>query len=182
MILIINGSPNKESKTMSVVKELLQQSNEKQIVINSYQQTIISCDDCKYCDHQIGCSKSDDMDHIHELLEQATTLIIASPIYFGGLSDQTMKIINRFQRYYSQKWVLKDLNIPQFDNLILVSTQGSDKLRMFNGAIETMNILDKLFTPKYTNNIMIPESDSTPLLTPIQLEQIKETYKKMIQN
>mgnify|MGYP000982954821 FL=1 len=84
--------------------------------------------------------------------------------------------------YYGTKWVLKDLNIPQFDNLILVSTQGSDKLRMFNGAIETMNILDKLFTPKYTNNIMIPESDSTPLLTPIQLEQIKETYKKMIQN
>lgn len=180
MILVLNGSPNKDSKTMKVVNQLLKDNSEKITRLNTYDLIVDSCDDCKYCDHQIGCSKKDDMTPIYTLLKSADTLIIASPIYFGGLSDKIMKVINRFQRYYSQKFVLKNMNIPQFKNLILVSTQGSDKVRMFNGAKETMNILTKLFEPTYSAEILIPESDSTPLLNEDYLNTISIVQKKMI--
>ena len=100
MILVINGSPNKNSKTLSVTNEIIKGSDEEIKYINAYDITADSCDDCKYCHTKKGCVKRDDMDFIYELLYSANTLIISSPVYFGGMSDQTMKIINRFQRFF----------------------------------------------------------------------------------
>jgi len=179
MILIINGSPNKDSKTMKVSNELFKDSKQEIVIRNPYQMDFSSCDDCKYCEKLIGCSKKDDMTEIYTLLKEANTLVISSPIYFGALSDKTMKLINRFQRYYGQKWVLNDSNIPTFKNLILVSTQGSVKTRMFNGAKETMNILQKLFTPESYIEVLIPDSEQLPLMTKIDVDNIANK-KKMI--
>ncbi len=178
MILILNGSPNKNSKTMHVVNTLLN-TKEDIKTINAYDLNISSCDDCKYCEKKIGCVKKDDMQEIYKLLEQANTLLIASPIYFGAMTDKMMKLINRFQRYYSDKFI-HNIEVPTFDNLILVSTQGSQKVRMFNGALETMHILERLFAPTYYDSILIPYSDNTPLLTKIDLDNIKKIKEKMI--
>ena len=179
MILILNGSPNKNSKTMNVTNRLLENNDSEIALINAYKVDVESCQDCKYCDHAIGCSKNDDMNDVYTKLYKADTLIISSPIYFGALSDKLMTIINRFQRFYSQKFTLKQGSIPTFKNLILVSTQGSDKARMFNGAKETLNILDKLFEPEFISEILIPSSDQSPLLTSNDIEKINEIKKKM---
>jgi multimeric flavodoxin WrbA len=177
MILILNGSPNKNSKTLQVTNLLIKQTNEQMKLINAYNVNVESCIDCKYCDHAIGCSQNDDMNEIYTQLYKADTLIISSPIYFGALSDKLMTIINRFQRFYSQKWTLKEGQIPSFKTIILVATQGSDKERMFNGAKETLNILDKLFEPQYINYILIPSSDTSPLLNDQHLLKIEEIKK-----
>lgn len=162
MILILNGSPNKEVKQYDL-----------------YNYKIESCDDCKYCDHKTACSKKDDMTRIYDDLYNTETLIIASPIYFGSLSDITMKVINRFQRYYSQKYVLNDLDIPKFKNIILVSTQASDKLYMFDGPKATMNILGKLFSPLNTQSILVPSSDDINYINKDVLNLINEAKEKM---
>lgn len=159
MILILNGSPNKDSKTMSITNQLLKEVTDDISIINAYNVNVESCQDCKYCNHAIGCARNDDMNDIYTKLYQADTLIISSPIYFGGLSDKVMAIINRFQRFYSQKWELKQGEIPSFRSIILVASQGSDKTRMFNGAKETLNILDKLFEPNNIFEIYAPSSD-----------------------
>ncbi len=179
MIVIINGSPNKKSKTMSVTNKLLEHTSESITTINTYDVNVQSCDDCQYCNYKIGCSKKDDMNDICEKLYEADTLILSAPIYFGGLSDKIMSIINRFQRFYSQKYILKEGSIPHFKNLILISTQSSDKTRMFNGAKETLNILDILFKPTYLGQILIPSSDQTPLLSEEDIQNINVIKKKM---
>lgn len=177
MILVFNGSPNKDSKSLSIVNEILK-NEEEVIIINSYSQNIKSCDDCKYCTKIIGCSKDDDMTDIHELLMRARTLIISSPIYFGSLSDKLLIIINRFQRYYGQKFDLKDTNIPKLNNLIFVNTAGSKKSRMFNGVKETQWILTKLFQPENSLYIHVSESDSIqPLSRKTVIKQIKQIKK-----
>jgi multimeric flavodoxin WrbA len=167
MILLLNGSPNKKGNTMSLVQYMLENIDYKQI--NLYKKNITSCNDCKYCDHKIGCKHKDDMQEIYDLLYEADTLIIASPIYFGALTDKMMQVINRFQRFYSQKFVIKEGTIPTFKNLILISTQASDKLYMFDGAKATIRILEKLFEPNNTEILLIPESDD---LLPLN-EEIK---------
>lgn len=173
MILIINGSPNKDGKTFRITNQLLKGIEQEVSIINAYQVNVESCQDCKYCNHAIGCSRNDDMNDIYTKLYKANTLIISSPIYFGGLSDKTMAIINRFQRFYSQKFELKDRNIPTFKNIVLVATQGSDKTRMFNGAKETLNILDKLFEPNQIFEIYAPSSDEETYITKDILDQIE---------
>lgn len=180
MILIINGSPNKDGKTFKITNQLLKGVQDQISIINAYKVNVESCQDCKYCNHAIGCSRNDDMNDIYTKLYKADTLIISSPIYFGGLSDKTMAIINRFQRFYSQKFELKDANIPRFKNIILVASQGSDKTRMFNGAKETLNILNKLFEPDQIFEIYAPSSDEEAYITQdiqIQIQQINNHLK-----
>ena len=54
MILILNGSPNKDSATMTISNDLIKKSKEEVIIINTYDLNITSCDDCKYCSKTRG--------------------------------------------------------------------------------------------------------------------------------
>ena len=181
MILVINGSPNKDSKTLSVAKEILKYSNEEIKYIDTYKLNVDSCDDCKYCHSKIGCVKRDDMDGIYDLLYKAHSLVISSPVYFGAMSDQTMKVINRFQRFFEQKFSLKDSNIPRFNNLIIVSTQGGINTAMFDGVKQTYKILNLLFNPDYSEIITIPSTDLEHPLDNVKVKKhIQKIQKKMI--
>jgi len=181
MILVINGSPNQNSKTMSVVYELLKEETDVIKVIDSYQSKIISCDDCQYCSKAIGCPKQDDFESISNLIYHASTLIIASPVYFGGLSDQSMKIINRFQQYFGQKFMIKDKNYPRPRNLIFITTQGSKKRAMNKGPKQTFNILSSLFSPQKSIQIYIADSDRThPLQQKNTAKKIAKIKRKII--
>ena len=51
---------------------------------------------------------------------------------------------------------------------------------MFNGAKETLNILDKLFEPDYCDMILIDSSDQKPLLSKEDILLINQIKKKMI--
>lgn len=181
MILIINGSPNKTSKTMSIVHELLKDTQEEIKIINSYESNIISCDDCQYCSKIVGCPKTDDFEAISNLIYHCSTLIIASPVYFGGLSDQIMKIINRFQQYFSQKIMMKDKNYPRPKNLILITTQGSKKRSMNRGPRQTFAILKSLFNPQNSSYILITNSDHVHILNQKKvIKKIANVKRKII--
>ena len=181
MILVINGSPNKDSKTLELTKAILEDNKEQVKFINTYNINVESCDDCKYCSSKVGCIKKDDMNQIYDLLEETNTLIISSPVYFGALSDKTLAVINRFQRYFGQKFDLKDNNIPKIDNVIFVNTAGSKKKRMFRGLKETSKILSFLFNSKYNKNLFIGNSDHvSPLSTKKAIKQINDIKKRLI--
>ncbi len=179
MILVINGSPNTKSQSMSVTKSIIKDKKNVKI-INAYDKTITSCDDCKYCEKKIGCSKKDDMQYIYDLLKQTDTLIISSPIYFGALSDKLLTIINRFQRYYGQKFDLKEGNIPQIKNIITITSQGSTKNSMFKGTRLTHNILIKLFQPDYNKILQAKNCDIESPLNNKRITSIINKISKII--
>lgn len=181
MIVVINGSPNLDSKTLGITKEIIKYTDKEINYVDAYTVNVESCDDCKYCKFKIGCIKKDDMEFIYELLYKADTLIISSPVYFGGMTDKVMKIINRFQRFFEQKYSMKNNDIPKFHNLIVVSTQGGADINMFNGIYETFKILNLLFTPDYSDIVTAPSTDMIhPLEQENVLAKIKEIQKKMI--
>lgn len=157
MITIINGSPNKFSKTLSLTNTLIDNTKQSVTRYDPYHLTIESCNDCCYCEHKESCNKHDDMIPIYNELEQTTTLIISSPIYFGHFSDQTMKVINRFQKYFNHKWIQKK-STPKIDHLIFVSTAGHSE-EMFQGLNVTISILTKLFNAKTVHKLFIPYSE-----------------------
>lgn len=178
MILILNGSPRKESTTMKITNELIKNSKQEVVIIDSYKKHIQSCDDCKYCTKKIGCSKNDDMNAIYPLLYKTDTLIISSPIYFGAVSDQLLAIINRFQRYYGQKFELKDSNLPRINQLITITTQGSVRRKMFRGATLTHEILCSLFQPQKQSLIQATNSD---IEHPLHQKKIQRKIKSIQQ-
>jgi multimeric flavodoxin WrbA len=178
MILLLNGSPNKDSKTFALTKQILKNTEQVVHIFNPYMMNIASCDDCKYCHYKNECIKNDDMSNIYSLLNETDTVIISSPIYFGHFSDPIMKLINRFQKYYSAKWIQKETNVPVIRNLVIVATAGHSE-KMFQGITLTSSILSSLFSTTNVYHFFVPFSESNLILTTKQLKLI-ETIKNEV--
>ncbi len=97
LILGICGSPRKQA-TDYVLKEALDQMEEKGYETEFFGvrgKEIGACRHCDYCLRKKECFLKDDMYKLYELLGKAQGIIIASPMYNGGISAQTKAIMDR---------------------------------------------------------------------------------------
>ncbi|MCD2491742.1 flavodoxin family protein [Lacrimispora sp. NSJ-141] len=108
-ILVLNGSPRPRGNTKMMIdafKEGAVSSGNKVDVIDVCRRKIGGCLACEYC-HTKGngaCIQKDDMQEIYDLLKGAEMLVIASPIYYHGISGQLKCVIDRlYSAAYPQK-------------------------------------------------------------------------------
>lgn len=100
-ILILNGSPRAGGSTAAMVKTFRQAAEEKGhevTVFDVCRMNIRGCLACEYC-HGKGrgeCVQKDDMQQIYARLRDAEMLVLASPIYYHGISGQLKCVIDRF--------------------------------------------------------------------------------------
>ena len=97
MIVGICGSPRKQA-TNYVLKEALKQLEQQGFRTQFYTargKTIKYCIHCDYCLKNHQCAIQDDMYELYPLLEEADGIIIATPVYNGGVSAQTKTIMDR---------------------------------------------------------------------------------------
>ena len=93
------------------------------------------CNDCYECGE---CSTADDMDRVYALLERADRIVFASPIFFMGLPSQAKAMIDRCQRFWAMKYILKEPlprrmgAPPRYGAFIGVG--GTRGERLFDGA------------------------------------------------
>ena len=67
-------------------------------MIDVCKKEIKGCLACEYC-HTKGhgaCVQKDDMQEVYTLLQETDMLVIASPIYYHGISGQLKCVIDRF--------------------------------------------------------------------------------------
>ncbi len=97
MILGICGSP-REQATDYVLKECLKMLEErgfKTAFFGVRGKRISPCIHCDYCLENKECRVKDDMYDLYPLLKGAEGIVIATPVYNGGLSAQTKAIMDR---------------------------------------------------------------------------------------
>ncbi len=154
MILVLNGSPNKNGFTKEAIEEFV---TGEYIEIRAYELDTKPCDDCKYCTKKAGC-KYKDMDEIYRLIEECDEIVIASPLYFGTLSSEMMRVITRFQTYFSQKYTRKE-KMFKIDRSKLIVTAGGSYPNMFDGVKSVMRLLNMLFCISDYEEILIDNTD-----------------------
>ena len=64
------------------------------------------CNGCNACLEDGECVISDDLQRLYELFDRAEVVIVASPIYFSGLSTLTKMMIDRCQCLWARREVL----------------------------------------------------------------------------
>lgn len=109
-IVALNGSPRKNGNTELLLKETIKGIKEKGhevLIYNLNEMNIKPCQDCGGCDSTGKCIISDDMDRIYVSIRETDRLILASPIFFFGLSAQTKIMIDRCQSFWCEKYLLK---------------------------------------------------------------------------
>lgn len=93
------------------------------------QEKIAGCLACEYC-HGKGhgvCIQKDDMQEIYHHLGECEMLVIASPIYYHGISGQLKCVIDRF---YSVAYPKKPKNLKKV--AMILSSGDAD---MYDGAM-----------------------------------------------
>ena len=100
-VLILNGSPRPKGNTKQMIQafcEGLNSAGHEDDVFDVCRMNIHGCLACEYC-HTRGdgqCVQKDDMQEIYRKLAEAEMLVIASPIYYHGISGQLKCTIDRF--------------------------------------------------------------------------------------
>ena len=101
MILILNGSPRTNGLTVQMIGALRDGALSAGHEVRQFdvcRMNVHGCIACEYC-HTRGsgrCVQKDDMQEIYPSLQQAETLVLASPIYYHNLSGQLKCVIDRF--------------------------------------------------------------------------------------
>lgn len=97
MILGICGSPRKKA-TEYVLKEALRMVEERGLETEFFSvrgKEIGFCRHCDYCLRNKECAIKDDMYELYALLREVKGMIIATPVYNGGISAQTKTVMDR---------------------------------------------------------------------------------------
>jgi multimeric flavodoxin WrbA len=97
LILGICGSPRKKATDFILRQALatLEESGQKTEFFGILGKDISPCTHCDYCLRNMECKIKDDMFELYPLLKNAQGLIIATPVYMGGISAQTKIIMDR---------------------------------------------------------------------------------------
>lgn len=109
-VVAFQGSPRIEGNTDILLKETLKPIENAGHEIRLFKLNFMNikpCQDCGGCEKTGRCIISDDMDEIYDAIREADRVILASPIFFFGLSAQAKIIIDRCQSFWCEKYLLK---------------------------------------------------------------------------
>ena len=101
------------------------------------------CTNCGGCDENGECIQQDDMQGHFEKLLTYDIILLASPIYFMGLSAWTKDFIDRCQSLWVRKYRLKRLPAKPREARkgVFISVSGMKKPTAFEGAKLTVKSL-----------------------------------------
>ena len=110
-ILIINGSPRKGGNTDLLVEAFVKGASQKHHVevVSVRDYKVNPCMGCNACfmSKDNTCAQKDDMAMIYEKMAHADMLVIASPVYFYGLSAQLKAVIDRCHNLIRDSFPIK---------------------------------------------------------------------------
>lgn len=109
-VAAFHGSPRAEGNIDILLRETVKAIDEAKHEIKLFQLNNLSikpCQDCGGCDETGVCIINDDMDEIYDAIREADRVILASPIFFLGLSAQAKIMIDRCQSFWCEKYLLK---------------------------------------------------------------------------
>jgi multimeric flavodoxin WrbA len=109
-VVAFQGSPRPSGNTDVLLEEALKpikEAGHEIILFKLNFMRIRPCQDCGGCEKTGRCIIDDDMGDIYSAIREADRIILASPIFFFGVSAQTKAMIDRCQAFWCEKYLLK---------------------------------------------------------------------------
>ena len=165
-VLGILGSPCADGNTAVLLDAVLEGAREagaqvERIDVGDLR--INPCDGCRKCDTTGACVRTkDDMRVIYKKIREVDALVLASPIFFMGVSAQLKTMIDRCQCFWIERFVLgrrpyEGMTRPKG---LFVSTAGSPKLEVFDPAIHCVKALFIALDYSYAGEVLLADTDA----------------------
>ncbi|MCD8037254.1 MAG: flavodoxin family protein [Clostridiales bacterium] len=114
-IVIIMGSNRKGGNTDLLANAFANGAkiNNDVEIISVADYNVEPCIGCDYCftNAAHSCFKQDDMDKVYKKLSEADIIVVASPVYFYGLSAQLKAIVDRLHNPIRNSFKTKKLGL-----------------------------------------------------------------------
>ncbi|MCR5107907.1 MAG: flavodoxin family protein [Lachnospiraceae bacterium] len=140
-IVILSGSPRKNGNTDILVDSFASGAKEHNDVeiVSVHDYHVNPCVGCNSCFSREGntCCQDDDMMTVYEKLSEADTVIIASPVYFYGISAQLKAVIDRLHTPMRNSFHIKRIG------LLLVG--AAELPELFDSIISQYNLVLRFF-------------------------------------
>lgn len=136
---IIIGSPRKSGDSVLLAIEAEKGLHSRGISTEIFYLNFMKFSGCQACyackqEHNIDCPVDDDMQEIYAALSHSDGIILATPIYFGGVTGQMKLWLDRLFPY-----IAIDLSnhLPKKIPLSIIYTQNQPDTTLFTGAMDT---------------------------------------------
>ena len=140
----IAGSPRRDGNTDLLLHQVMAGAASQGAKTKTVIPSELNISPCRHCD---GCLKTgkcvidDDMQWLHTDLREFDRVVLASPIFFMGVTAQTKAMIDRCQALWVIKYVLKlpvAINPDKERKGIFVSVGGTKLRNLFQPAMATV--------------------------------------------
>ena len=164
-LLAIAGSPRRGGNTDTLLQEVIAGAEGGGAEVKRILISELSIAPCRHCDGclEAGCCViDDDMQWIYTDLRAADRLVIASPIFFMGLTAQAKAVIDRCQALWVVKNVLKlpvALNGGQERRGLFISVGGTKGPKLFEPALASVRIWFKTLDFTYGGDLLFRGTD-----------------------
>ncbi len=136
-ILAILGSPRKGGNTEVLLEAAADGARQQGAVVEAVRLndlTFSPCQNCGGCAKTGRCVLDDDLTPLYARIDAAEGIILASPIYFYGVSAQTKAFIDRMQAFWTRKYRLERSAGAERPALFL-SVAATYGAQLFAGAV-----------------------------------------------
>lgn len=168
-VLGILGSPCIEGNTAALLDAALDGAAKAGHAVERMdlaRMNIHPCTACGECDSGMVCAQhNDDMVRIFQNVREIDAMVLASPIFFMGVTAQTKAMIDRCQCYWYEKYVLKKKPYEgkRRPKGLFISCAGSSKPIVFEPAIHVVKSFFAALDYEYAGEILLSNTDDPDL-------------------
>jgi multimeric flavodoxin WrbA len=187
-VLGIFGSPRRGGNTDTLLEEALkgaelEGAKVERLILSNF--TISACKECHGCDKTGDCIITDDMRDIYPNLLESDVIILASPIFFYGVTAWAKALIDRSQALWARKYLVKDPSLGKEGKKrkgFFISVGATKGQKVFEGAVLTVKYFFDTFNVEYAGDLLLRgvEAKDDILKHPEALRQAFEFGKKLV--
>jgi len=157
-ILGIMGSPRIKGNTDILLDRALEGAQSRgaevdKIIVDKLK--ISPCKEYYGCLNDGKCVIRDDMDGIYPRLLQADRLIVASPMFFYGITSQLKALIDRCQATWARKYILKQKLSDKERKGAFIGVGATRGDKLFEGSIYVIKYFFKAIDIEYADELLV---------------------------
>ena len=168
-VLGIMGSPRRESNTEILLDRALEGAAEagaevEKVLISKLK--ITPCLEIYACRKDGNCAIKDDMQSLYAKLLEADHVILASPIFFYGITGQAKAVVDRCQALWMRRY---ELGMGKEDKRerkgVFISVGATRGQKLFDGAVLTVKYFFDAVGVEYSGDLLLRGIDSKAQIT-----------------
>ena len=139
-----------------------------------------ACTGCQACDADGACVLDDGMKPVYEWIDRAELVVLASPIYFYGITAQAKALVDRSQALWARKHRL-GIRSSVRKSGFLIAVGGSKGKNLFECAELTMRYFSDAIDAQYLGSLTFRSIDRLGDIEghPEYIDQARESGRRL---